>query len=576
MFQVYNTWLKGVNEAERAELEALAGNEKEIAERFSRELDFGTAGMRGEVGLGTYRMNVYTVRRATAGLALYICSLGEDAKARGVVISYDTRRFSKEFSLAAAEVLSYYGVKGYLFEGVRPVPMCSYAVRYYKAAAGIMITASHNPKEYNGYKVYGEDGAQMAPEATAEVVKYIKEFTDYFAVPSDKITQTDIEGKDGCSLNTFITVIGKTVDEAYYKEVLKLSLSPNLVAKYGKDIKLVYTPVHGTGYIPVTTVFERLGINASVVEEQALPDTEFNTVQVPNPENAATLKLGMALGDKIGADVVLATDPDCDRLGVAVRNPQGNFVLLTGNQIGILLLDYIITGKQQLGTLSANAAIVKTIVTSTLADRLAQSKGITVFNVLTGFKYIGEKIKQWEESGEYEYLFGFEESYGSLAGTHARDKDAVVASMLFAEMLLYHEANGGSVYGRLMQLFQEFGYYTECNSSTEYKGLGGMEYMAGVMARQRTVSLSEIAGYKVMYTADYLTGTIKHLDGKMEATVLPSTDAIYYGLEDGQFVCIRPSGTEPKLKIYVLVFDTDSVRSQAKATAIMESVKGML
>ncbi|HOB64487.1 MAG TPA: phospho-sugar mutase [Clostridia bacterium] len=572
MSDIYNAWLKGVSEAERAELVALGGNEKEIAERFARELEFGTAGMRGEVGLGTFRMNIYTVKRATLGLSRYICALGEEAKKQGVVISYDTRRFSKEFAIAAAEVLSSHGIKGYIFEGVRPVPMCSFAVRYYKAKAGIMITASHNPKEYNGYKVYGEDGAQMALEDTAEVVKYIKEITDYFDITSDKIAETDFAGKDGLALTKYITVIGKTVDDAYYDEILKLV--PDI--KGNKDIKLVYTPIHGSGYIPVTTVFKRLGINAAIVEEQALPDTEFSTVKVPNPENADTLKMGMELGDKIGADVVLGTDPDCDRLGVAVRNNEGNFVLLTGNQIGILLLDYIIEMKKQSGTLPKNAALVKTIVTSTLADRLAESRGVKVFNVLTGFKYIGEKIKQWEESGEYEYLFGFEESYGSLAGTHSRDKDAVVASMLFAAMHMYHESNGISVYQRLIQLFEEFGYYAECNSSTEYKGLGGMEFMAGIMAKLRSLAIKDFAGYKIVYTADYLSGVIRYTDGRVDKTSLPATDAVYYGLEEGQFVCIRPSGTEPKLKIYVLVFDRSAARSGVKAAAIMEAVKSLL
>lgn len=572
MSDIYNAWLKGVSEAERAELVALGGNEKEIAERFARELEFGTAGMRGEVGLGTFRMNIYTVKRATLGLSRYICALGEEAKKQGVVISYDTRRFSKEFAIAAAEVLSSHGIKGYIFEGVRPVPMCSFAVRYYKAKAGIMITASHNPKEYNGYKVYGEDGAQMALEDTAEVVKYIKEITDYFDITSDKIAETDFAGKDGLALTKYITVIGKTVDDAYYDEILKLV--PDI--KGNKDIKLVYTPIHGSGYIPVTTVFKRLGINAAIVEEQALPDTEFSTVKVPNPENADTLKMGMELGDKIGADVVLGTDPDCDRLGVAVRNNEGNFVLLTGNQIGILLLDYIIEMKKQNGTLPKNAALVKTIVTSTLADRLAESRGVKVFNVLTGFKYIGEKIKQWEESGEYEYLFGFEESYGSLAGTHSRDKDAVVASMLFAAMHMHHESNGISVYQRLIQLFEEFGYYAECNSSTEYKGLGGMEFMAGIMAKLRSLAIKDFAGYKIVYTADYLSGVIRYTDGRVDKTSLPATDAVYYGLEEGQFVCIRPSGTEPKLKIYVLVFDRSAARSGVKAAAIMEAVKSLL
>ncbi len=423
----YEIWLKGVDETERAELEAIKYDDNEQKERFSLELAFGTAGMRGEVGLGTYRMNRYTVKRATAGLARYVISLGEEAASRGVVISYDTRRFSREFALNAAEVLSAYKVRAYIFEDVRPVPMCSFAVRSLGAIAGIMITASHNPKEYNGYKVYGEDGAQMSPEPTAEVVKYISEITDYFSIPAENIAMSDFpRGADGYEINPYVTVIGKSVDEKYFAEIDKLLLSKEIIAKRGSDIKLVYTPVHGAGYMPVTTMFTRLGIQANVVAEQAKPDTEFSTVRVPNPENADTLSMGIELGNKIGANVVLGTDPDSDRLGVAVRNDKGEFVTLTGNQIGVLLLDYILTKRAENGTLPANGAIVKTIVTTTLADRLAESRGVKVFNVLTGFKFIGEKIKEWEESGEYTYLFGFEESFGSLAGTHARDKDAVV------------------------------------------------------------------------------------------------------------------------------------------------------
>lgn len=576
MTKEFTAWLRGVTDEEREELQKLAGNLNEIAERFSRELEFGTAGMRGEIGLGTYRMNVYTVRRASSGVARYVSSLGEDAKRRGIVVSYDTRKFSKEFALAVAEVAGAYGVRCRVFENVRPVPMCSFAVRYYRAVAGVMITASHNPKEYNGYKVYGEDGAQMAPEATAEVVKYIKSVKDYFSVPAKALTTSAIEGKDGLMLNEYVEVIGKTVDEAYYKAVLSLSLSPELIAARGKDIKLVYTPVHGAGYVPVTTVFERLGIHAGVVKEQAMPDDAFSTVQVPNPENEETLKLGMELGDRVGADVVLGTDPDCDRLGVAVRNTQGKFVLLTGNQIGVLLLDYILTRRKALGTLPKNAAVVKTIVTTTLADRLATKRGATVFNVLTGFKYIGEKIREWEESGEYEYIFGFEESYGSLAGTHARDKDAVVASMLFAEMVLFHEAAGCGVYGRLMELYEEFGCYCEKNSSTTYKGLSGMEVMAGVMAKLRATDIAGIANYPVRYKTDYLHDSVRYADGREAKTGLPATDAIYFGLDEGQFVCVRPSGTEPKLKIYVLVFDADAALAEKKASDVMADIKHLL
>ena len=573
----YEIWLKGVDETERAELEAIKYDDNEQKERFSLELAFGTAGMRGEVGLGTYRMNRYTVKRATAGLARYVISLGEEAASRGVVISYDTRRFSREFALNAAEVLSAYKVRAYIFEDVRPVPMCSFAVRSLGAIAGIMITASHNPKEYNGYKVYGEDGAQMSPESTAEVVKYISEITDYFSIPAENIAMSDFpRGADGYEINPYVTVIGKSVDEKYFAEIDKLLLSKEIIAKRGSDIKLVYTPVHGAGYMPVTTMFTRLGIQANVVAEQAKPDTEFSTVRVPNPENADTLSMGIELGNKIGANVVLGTDPDSDRLGVAVRNDKGEFVTLTGNQIGVLLLDYILTKRAENGTLPANGAIVKTIVTTTLADRLAESRGVKVFNVLTGFKFIGEKIKEWEESGEYTYLFGFEESFGSLAGTHARDKDAVVASLIFAEMLMYLEDKGSGVYKRLTEIFREFGYYSENNASVAYKGLSGMTDMANVMKRMRSVKVTEIGGEEVLAVTDYLKGVRTYSNGREEPSGLPVSDVMYYGLNDGQFVCIRPSGTEPKLKIYVLVFDKTADGAAKKSARLMDATKELL
>ncbi|MFA5449977.1 MAG: phospho-sugar mutase [Clostridia bacterium] len=567
---VYEIWKKGVSASERAELDAIADNDLEIKERFAVELQFGTAGMRGTVGLGTNRINIYSVRRATAGLAEYIVSL--NAEAKGVVIAYDTRRFSREFAKVVAEVLGGYSIKAYLFEDVRPVPICSFAIRHLGAAAGVMITASHNPKEYNGYKVYGADGAQMSPEATAEVVKYIKEKKDYFSLPRLEIKE-DFKGLDNYPLNEFVTVIGSAVDQVYYNTIQKLSLSPEVTARLGKSIKLVYTPVHGSGYIPVTTIFERIGISAHIVEEQAHPDTEFSTVIAPNPENTDTLRLGIAKGNEIGADVVLATDPDCDRLGAAVRSAGGEFILLTGNQIAVLLLDYICLRLKERGELPKNGAIIKSFVTTTLADRLAESYGIKVFNVPTGFKFIGEKIKEWEQSGEYEYIFGFEESYGSLRGTHARDKDAVVASMLFAEMFLHHASKGQSVLGRLNQIFEEFGYYAENNIALEYKGLNGMAVMAGVMSALRKKTIAEFAEEKVVSTTDYKYGIVKYPSGEAGTTDLSPSDTLYFTLEDKQFVCIRPSGTEPKLKIYVLVYSDSEKNASEKAERIMNAAK---
>lgn len=573
--QRYNEWLEKVTPAEKKEMLSMSNNEKK--ERFSLELAFGTAGMRGELGVGTFRMNIYNIRRATMGLAKYICDLGIAAMKKGVVISYDTRRYSREFALAVAEVLSYYKINSFIFEDVRPVPICSYAIREIGSIAGVMITASHNPKEYNGYKVYGEDGAQMSPEATAVVVKYIKEQKDYFAVPYDEINFDSFEkGAYGKKLNKYTTIISADIDEGYYQELEKLMLSPEIVKAKGKDIKLVYTPIHGSGYIPVTTMFKRMGINAHVVEAQKNPDTEFSTVPAPNPENPKAIAMGIEEGNKIGADVVLGTDPDADRLGVAVRNDEGEFILLTGNQIGIMLIDYIITRRKEKGTLPENAALVKTIVTSTLADRIAEANGVTVFNVLTGFKFIGEKMTEWAETGEYTYIFGFEESFGSLCGTYARDKDAVVASIMFAEMLLYLENKGSSVYKRLMEIMDEYGYYTEKNSAAAYKGLSGMETMANVMAKVRSMDITEVAGEEVLYVADYLSGVIKYANGSIGYTGLPESNVIYLGLEDEQFICIRPSGTEPQLKIYVLVYENTKEKSQAKADKLMDAVKEML
>lgn len=573
---VFEQWYGKVTEVERAELDSFRNDEKEIKERFGAELKFGTAGMRGEVGLGTNRMNGYTVGRATEGVAKYVVSLGEEAKKRGVVISYDTRRFSREFALNAAEVLSAYGVKVYLFEDVRPVPICSFAVRRFGAVAGIMITASHNPKEYNGYKVYGDDGAQMAPEATAVVVGYINEIADYFAVKRAHIDPaTFVKGKSGYNLDAHVEVVGSAVDEDYFAEVEKLLLSRDVIKRRGKDLKLVYTPVHGAGYMPVTTMFRRLGVNVAVVEEQVAPDTEFSTVRVPNPENADTLAMGVALGNKIGADVVLGTDPDSDRLGVAVRNREGEFVLLTGNQIGVMLLDYIITRRKETGTMPHSPALVKTIVTTTMADRIAVANGVTVFNVLTGFKFIGEKIKEWEAGGEYSYIFGFEESYGSLAGTYARDKDAVMASVLFAEMTMYLEEKGIGVYGRLEQLFAEYGRYVESNSSVTYKGLDGMAKMASVTAKLRATEVKELGGEPVEAVSDYLTGIKTYADGRTEKIDLPKSDVIYYSFADGQFACVRPSGTEPKLKTYVLVYSDTADSATAKAQRVEASLKDM-
>lgn len=572
----FDAWYKGVTAEERKELDAVKNDPAEINDRFAAPLAFGTAGMRGVVALGTFRMNVYTVARATAGLAKFINDLGKTAAERGVVISYDTRRFSVEFAKTVAAVLSKAKIKAYLFDNVHPVPLCSYAVRHLHAIAGVMITASHNPKEYNGYKVYGEDGAQMSPEDTAVVVKYIDAIEDYFSVEKDDIAFPEtLVGLDDYALNDYVTVIGKSLDEDYYAEIAKLSLSPDAVKQYGKGLKLVYTPIHGSGYIPVTTVLDRMGINVTCVKEQTAFDTEFSTVPIPNPENPAALAMGIDLGNKIGADVVIGTDPDCDRMGIAVRDHSGNFRLLNGNQIGALLLNYILTRLSEDGTLPKNAAVVKTIVTTTLADRIAKSFGVTVFNVLTGFKFIGEKIKEWEKDGKYTFVFGYEESYGYLRGTHARDKDAVVASMLTAEMVCYYESKGIKLYDKLVELFEKFGYYKEAVTSIAYKGVTAMQEMANAMKELRKKTVDVLADEKVLAVSDYLSG-ITVSGGKKEPTGLPKSDVVKYILKDEQFVCVRPSGTEPKLKIYVLCYADSEDAATKKADELMNAVKKLL
>jgi len=563
----YMQWLTSdeVSAEDKARLASLTEEEKK--EMFYCPLQFGTAGMRGVLDVGTNRMNMFTVRRATKGLAEYIKTLGGEAMQRGVVISYDTRKYSSEFSIEVAKVLAKNGINAYLFDTVHPVPMCSFAIRHLNAIAGVMITASHNPKIYNGYKVYGEDGAQMSPESTDKVVEFIDK-TPYFGIEEENVVLTadSIRGLDNKEVAPHITVIGKSVDDAYFDTISKLSLSPEAVSKYGKDVKIVYTPIHGSGYVPVITILSRMGITVNVVKEQALPDTEFSTVRVPNPEEADTLRLGVELADKIGSDIVIGTDPDADRMGIAVRNDEGKFVLLNGNQIGVLLANYIFLRKSEDGNMPKNGALVKTIVTTELARALATSYGVTTFDVLTGFKFIGEKIKEWEQSGEYTYLFGFEESYGSLVGTHARDKDAVVASMMFAEMVCYFESKGTSVYDVLQGIYKKFGYYVEKAKSITFGGLDGMQKMADIMKKIRSTSFTEIAGTKVLAQSDFVTRKKMYACGKAEDIDLPKTNAFKIHLENGDWICVRPSGTEPKLKFYVAT----SKPSQAEATALAE------
>ncbi len=563
--ELYNAWLNDprLTQEERAELRAIAGDKKEQEYRFGGELEFGTAGMRGIIGCGVNMMNVRTVKRATQGLSMYIKTLTQEEQARGVVISFDTRRGSREFAKAAAGVLAKNGIKTYLFDEVHPVPMLSYAVRYLNTIAGIMITASHNPKQYNGYKVYGEDGAQMSPEATAVVVKFISEITDYLSV----------EGEEDSSL---IHNVPAEVDDTYIASLAKLTLSEKAVEACGKNLKLVYTPVHGSGYVPVMRILKRLGINVTVVEEQTTEDTEFSTVKVPNPEYKETLSMGIALANKIQADVVFGTDPDSDRLGVAIKDEKGEFTALSGNQVGILLLDYILTRLKEESTLPANAAVVKSFVTTGMAKAICEDFGVALFETPVGFKFIGEKIKQWEKDGSHTYVFGFEESCGYLRGTHARDKDAVVASMLCAEMVCYYTYVGKTVYGRLQEIYAKYGYVLDKNISIEYSGLNAMKEMNAVVDALKTVKVERFGVFEVEAVRDYSVSVRRAKDGSETHIDIPKCNCVYYELSGGSFICVRPSGTEPKLKIYYSVKAKDEKNAELALADAKKAVEELL
>ena len=540
--EIYESWRNhpALTQEGKDDLNNISENEKEIEYRFGAELEFGTAGMRGIIGYGTNMMNVYTVRRATQGLAEYVKSLGASACRRGVAISYDTRRKSDLFAETAAGVLAANGIRAWLYREVHPVPMLSYAVRKLNTVAGIMITASHNPKEYNGYKVYGEDGAQMSPEVTAEVVRYIAQVTDYFAVKEEK--------------NSLIRRIPYSVDRCYYKKLSKLALSPKAVKKVGKTLRLVYTPVHGSGYVPVTTILKRMKIHTAVVQEQIIEDPSFSTVEVPNPEFKETLSKGIALANKIHADVVFGTDPDCDRLGVAVKNDKGEFIALSGNQVGILLLDYILTRLKEEEKLPSNGAVVKSFVTTGMAKSICDDFGVELIDVPVGFKFIGEKIKEFEKDGSHTFLFGFEESCGYLRGTEgSRDKDAVVASLLFAELVCYYTYKKQSVYQRLMDIYAKYQFVLDRNISIKFEGLNAMKEMNAVVDALKNRTVEKLDIYNVIAMRDYSASVRKAAGGEVEDLGIPCSNAVYYELENGSFICVRPSGTEPKLKIYYSV-----------------------
>ncbi len=551
----YETWLRDFAQDEDtvADLKAIAGDDKEIEDRFYTELSFGTAGMRGVLGAGMNRMNRYNVRRATKGLAKYLLQNPQEAQ-RGVVIAYDSRRCSAEFARDTALVLCQEGVPAYLFDALRPVPILSYAVRHLNAIAGVVITASHNPPQYNGYKVYGEDGAQLGPEAADGVTKFIRE-TAYL--------DCQLMDEEEAKAKGLLHIIGnKEVDDDYIAQVRTLCIQPELLQKEGSKLSIVYTPLHGSGNVPVRRILKEIGLtNVAVVKEQELPDPNFSTIKVPNPEDPGAYVLAKKLADEVGASVIFATDPDCDRLGVAVRDKEGNFQLLTGNQIGCVLLHYILSTKKAMGTLPKNGAAVKSIVSTSLANKICASFGVTMFETLTGFKFIGEKIQQFQDSGEYEFQFGFEESYGFLSSTFVRDKDGVNASLLISEVACDCMAKGITLYDRVQDIFNTYGYFVEKVVSVTLPGKDGVTKMKEIMAGLRDNPPTEIGGMKVTAIRDYKKGTRVTAAGETQPTGLPASDVLYFELEQGCWVCIRPSGTEPKIKLYV------NTNAQTKSTA---------
>ena len=569
--EAYESWLSNpyFDENTKAELKALAGNEKEIEDRFYRELEFGTAGLRGVIGAGTNRMNIYTVRKATQGLANYILKQGGAAK--GVAIAFDSRRMSPEFADEAALCLAANGIKAYVFESLRPTPELSYAVRRLGCIAGINITASHNPPEYNGYKVYWEDGAQITPPHDGGIMAEVAAITDYNTVKT--------MDKEAAKADGLYETIGANIDDPYIEELKSQVIHWDAIAAAQKDIKIVYSPLHGTGNIPARRVMKELGFeNVYVVPEQELPDGEFPTVSYPNPEAAEAFELGLKLAKEVDADLVLATDPDADRLGVYVKDAKtGEYISLTGNMSGCLLADYEIGQRKATKGLPEDGALIKTIVTTNMADAIAKAYGVELIEVLTGFKYIGQQILGFEQKGKGTYLFGFEESYGCLIGTHARDKDAIVATMALCEAAAYYKTQGKTLWDAMIDLYEKYGYYKDDIKSITLKGIEGLAKIQEILNTLRENTPAKFGAYEVVSARDYKTGVIRDLKtGEEKPTGLPISNVLYYDLTDDAWLCVRPSGTEPKVKFYYGVKGTSLEDANEKSAALGEEVLAMI
>ncbi|MHC2835725.1 phospho-sugar mutase [Bacillus sp. F9_6S_D1_P_5] len=554
----------------KEQLENMKQDEKKIEDSFYKNLEFGTGGMRGELGAGTNRLNVYTVRKATQGLAKFIEKLGEEAKKRGVVVAYDSRHKSPEFAMEVAATLGAHGITTYVFESLRPTPVLSFAVRHLHTVSGIVLTASHNPPEYNGYKVYGEDGGQLPPKEADELISYVNAVEDELTVEVADVEQLKADG--------LLHIIGQEVDDAYAAELNNVIINKEMVQNVGKDLKIVFTPLHGTSNISVRRGLEEVGFtDVTVVKEQELPDPNFSTVKSPNPEEHAAFEYAIRDGEKVGADVLIATDPDADRLGVAVRNQDGEFQVLTGNQTGALMLDYLLSQKKENGTLPENGVVLKTIVTSEIGRTIAKAYGLDTVDTLTGFKFIGEKIRQYEESGQYEFQFGYEESYGYLIRPFCRDKDAVQSVLFACEVAAYYKSQGKTLYDGLLEVFEKYGFFREDLVSLTLKGKDGAEQIQEMMATFRENPPKEVAGLTVVAVEDYKASIITSLqDGHKEEIHLPKSNVLKYQLEDGSWFCLRPSGTEPKIKFYFGVQDNSLQNSEQKLLTIKEDIMNRL
>ncbi|MEB9613387.1 phospho-sugar mutase [Bacillus cereus] len=570
--QEFSRWLSYAQlDAElKEQLENMKQDEKKIEDSFYKNLEFGTGGMRGELGAGTNRLNVYTVRKATKGLASFIEKLGEEAKKRGVVVAYDSRHKSPEFAMEVAATLGARGITTYVFESLRPTPVLSFAVRHLHTVSGIVLTASHNPPEYNGYKVYGEDGGQLPPKEADELISYVNAVEDELTVEVANVEQLKADG--------LLHIIGQEVDNAYAAELNNVIINKEMVQKVGKDLKIVFTPLHGTSNISVRRGLKEVGFtDVTVVKEQELPDPNFSTVKSPNPEEHAAFEYAIRDGEKVGADVLIATDPDADRLGVAVRNHNGEFQVLTGNQTGALMLDYLLSQKKENGTLPENGVVLKTIVTSEIGRTIAKAYGLDTVDTLTGFKFIGEKIRQYEESGQYEFQFGYEESYGYLIRPFCRDKDAVQSVLFACEVAAYYKSQGKTLYDGLLEVFEKYGFFREDLVSLTLKGKDGAEKIQEMMATFRENPPKEVAGLTVVAVEDYKASIVTSLqDGHKEEIHLPKSNVLKYQLEDGSWFCLRPSGTEPKIKFYFGVKDSSLQNSEQKLLTIKEDIMNRL